>query len=260
MDDEFNVPGGDVILRAQGPPNRDFRVHKLVLSLASPFFGDMFGIPQPPNALTTGDEVIDVTDPPQALGLVLRLIYPFPPPNVNNLDLLVEGLVITDKYNIEGARARLRVELTKFVNDAPLRVYAIASRFGFDGEAEAAASSLTTSTYYLPALSDLPNDFKYILAPAYHKLIVLQTKHRDDIEDAVDAVLFEAACPDCKVAKALAEPRMRTNLLRIIYRGTQMSVAACIRELGIACKATCMTKFIEGVVVKLSGKNTVIRS
>jgi hypothetical protein len=257
MNDEFNAPDGDIILRAQGFPNRDFRVHKLVLSLASPVFRDMFGIPQPMNR-GADIEVVDVTDPPQALDIVLRLIYPFSPPNVDSLDLLVEGLIITDKYNIEGARARLRVRLTNFINEAPLRVYAVASRFGFDEEAEA-ASSLTTASY-LPALTDLPEDLKYIPVPAYHKLIVLHAKHRDFIEDAVDGVLFEPACLECKVAKALAEPRMRTKLVRIICRGTPITAASCIDELGIVCKATCMAKFVEGVVGKLGSKNTVIRS
>jgi len=259
MNDEFDGPDGDIILRAQGPPaNRDFRVHKLFLSIASPVFRDMFGIPQPtPVARGADIEIIDMTDPPRALHLVLKLIYPFPPPDIDRLDLLVEGLVITDKYNIEGARARLRLALTKFINDAPLRVYAIACRFGFDEEAEA-ASSLTT-TIYLPALTDLPDDLKYISAPAYHKLIVLHTKHRDDIEDAVDGVLFESACLECKVAKALAEPRMRTKLVRIICWGTPMTVATCIQDLGIVCKGTCMTKFVEGVVVRLGNKSKVTR-
>ena len=262
MNEEFNVPGGDIILRAQGSPNHhDFRVHKLVLSLASPVFRDMFGIPQPrPDALNVDIEVIDVTDPPRGFDLVLRLIYPFPPPNVDSLDILVEGLVIADKYNIESARARLREPLKKFIKEAPLRVYAIAVRFGFDEEAETAAS-LTTGVF-LPALTDLPDDpnLKYVSAPAYHKLIVLHEKHRYEIEDAVDAVLFEPGCLECKVAKALAEPRMRTKLVRIICRSVPISVAGCIEELGIPCRTTCMTKFVEGVVVKLGGKNTVIRS
>ena len=266
MSDGFNVPDGDIILRAQGSPHRDFRVHKLILSLASPFFRDMFSLPQPRSGggLTLGAkreadiEVVDVTDPPRALELVLKLIYPLLPPDVDNLDLLVEGLVITDKYNIEGARARLRAQLTRFTNEAPLRMYAIASRFGFDEEAEAAAALTTTS--YLPALIDLPDDFKYIPAPIYHKLILLHTNIRDSIEDAVDSVLFEPVCLECKVTKALAEARIRRKLVRIICRGTPTTVASCIGELGTICKAACMTKFVEGVVGRLSGRNTVIQA
>jgi hypothetical protein len=262
MDEEFSVPDGDIILRARGSPNhRDFRVHKLVLSLASLVFRDMFGIPQPRlNVPNVDIEVIDMTDPPRALDLVLRLIYPFPPPKVDNMDLLIEGLVITDKYDMGGARARLREPLNRFIKEAPLRVYAIASRFGFDEEAEA-ASSLTTDIF-LPALAndDLPDDFKDVPASIYHKLIVLHEKHREEIEDAIDAVLFLPICPVCKLAKALAEPRMRTKLVRIICQGVPMSVAVCVQELGVVCEAACMKKFIEDVIVGLGNKNAVIRS
>lgn len=258
MNEEFDAPDGDIILRALNPlAHRDFRVHKLILSLASPVFRDMFGIPQPrANAINVDTEIVEMTDPPRALDLVLRLIYPFPPPTVDSLDLLVESLVITDKYNIEGARARLREPLKRFIRESPLRVYAVASRFGFNEEAEM-ASSLTTSIF-LPALTNLPDDLKYIPAPTYHKLIMLHESHRDEIEDAVDAVLFEPACLECKVAKALAEARMRTKLVRIVCRGVPITVAACIQELGIVCRATCMTRFIEGVVVRLGGLNTAI--
>ena len=260
MSDEFNVPDGDIILRSQGSPNRDFRVHKLILSLASPVFRDMFSIPQPKSDTEpkVDTEVVDVTDPPQALDLVLRLIYPFPPPSVCSLGLIVDGIVIADKYNIEGARARLRLGLSKFISEAPLRVYAIASRFEFDEEAEA-ASALTVGNYYLPGLT-LPDDMQHMPAPVYHKLIVLHEKHRDEIEDIVDSVLFEPNCAECKVAKALAEPRMRTKLVRIICRWESITVALCVAELGVGCKASCMIKFVKDVVTKLGSKNGVIRS
>jgi len=137
----------------------------------------------------------------------------------------------------------------------PLRVYAIASRFGFEEEAEA-ASSLTTEIY-LPALADLPDDLKDISATTYHKLVRLHEKHREEIEDVIDGVLFEPICPNCKLAKLLAESRMRTKLVRMICRGETMTVSACIRELGIACKLTCMTKFVELVSTKLGGKSTI---
>jgi len=219
----------------------------------------MFGIPQPTPGIPKDDlEVIDVADPPQALDLVLTFIYPSPPPNIDSLDLLVEGLVITDKYNIKGAQAELRLRLTKFVKDDPLRAYAIASRFGFEEEAEE-ASSLTTGIY-LPALVDLPNDLKNIPAIAYHKLVRIHETYREEVEDVVDGVLFEPVCLECKVGKSLAEPRMRTKLVRMICRGEPMGVNECIRELGIACRAMCMTKFVEGVVARLGSKNTVIRN
>ena len=258
MNDEFSGPDGDIILRAHGSPNRDFRVHKLVLSLASPVFRDMFSIPQPKSREGADIDVVDVTDPPRALELIIRFIYPFPPPDIKSLDLLVEALFIADKYHIEGARAGLRVRLTNFINEAPLRVYAIASRFGFDEEAEA-ASSLTT-TIHLPALAELPDDLKHIPASVYHKLIVLHAKHREYIEDVVDAVSFKPACVECKAAKALAESRMRTKLARIICSGKPITVDSCVRGLGIACEGSCTAKFVESVAVKLGDENTVTGS
>ena len=259
MNDEFSGPDGDIILRAHGPPSRDFRVHKLVLSLASPVFRDKFSVPQPKSRGEADITVVDVTDPPRALELILRLIYPSPPPDIESLDLLVEALVIADKYLIEGARAGLRVRLTNFTNEAPLRVYAIASRFGFDKEAEA-ASSLTT-TIHLPALAELPDDLKHIPTPVYHKLIVLHAKHREYIEGVIDDVLFEPACVECKAVKGLAESRMRMKLVRIICESGKPITAdpQCVGGLGIACKGTCTVKFVENVAAKLGGKNTITR-
>jgi len=78
MSDEFDVPDGDIILRVQCSPNRDFRVQNLVLSFESPVFKVMFGIPQPPNALDVGNEVIGVTDLPHVIDLVQEVPAPTP--------------------------------------------------------------------------------------------------------------------------------------------------------------------------------------
>jgi len=258
MDDDFDAaPEGDIILRTHGPPYREFHVHKLILSLASPVFKDMFGVPQPKSNTSN---IVDVTDPPRALDLVLKLIYPFSPPKVNDLDLLVQGLIIADKYDIGAARVRLRESLNKFMRAEPLRVYAIASRFGLEEEAEAAA--LFTTGIYLPGLtsSKLPDDMAHIPAPVYHKLITLHEKHRHAMEDVVNDVQFEPSCPACKVMKEVAEPWLRTKLVRIICRGVPISVAASAQELSNdSCRGTCMAKFVTDAVVKLGRRNTVIR-
>jgi len=114
-DENFDAPDADIILRALGPPIRDFRVHKLLLSLASPVFKDMFSLPQPAlddsgESTVAKAEVVEVTDPTEALEIVLRMIYPFNSPSLNgNFNTLVECLVITDKYEIKGAKSRLQV-------------------------------------------------------------------------------------------------------------------------------------------------------
>ena len=133
MNEEFNVlADGDIILRAQcSPNNHKFRVHKLVLSLASPVFKDMFGITQPRRDMLNVDiEVIYMTDPPQGLDsdLVLRLIYSFPPPNVNSLVPPVEGPVTSNlvlpkkperraERRVEGATRIYPTRLDESAND-----------------------------------------------------------------------------------------------------------------------------------------------
>ena len=175
-DDIFNWPDGDVILRStRGTASRDFRVHKLILSLASPVFKDMFKIPQPLSEVAEAD-IVDLVDPPRAVELILRFIYPFPPPRIDNLTLLSEVLALTDKYDIEAARSQLRVSLLGFARSEPLRVYAIAYQLGFEGEMKIASSYAMSIN--LPELAELPDEFRSIPATAYHHLILLHTRHR----------------------------------------------------------------------------------
>jgi len=68
----FDNPDADVIIRSSD--NVDFRVFKLVLSLASPFFTVMFGLPQGPagsinekQETRNGIPVIQVTENSQVM-------------------------------------------------------------------------------------------------------------------------------------------------------------------------------------------------
>jgi len=89
--EKFDALDADIILRALGPPKRDFRVHKLILSLASPVFKGMFSLPQPAldgsrESTVAGIEIVEVTDPAGALDIILRMIYPsFTPPSPPSL-------------------------------------------------------------------------------------------------------------------------------------------------------------------------------
>jgi len=163
-DENFDAPDADIILRALGPPKHDFRVHKVLLSLASPVFKDMFSLPQP----TLGDsaestvaevEIVEVTDPADALDIVLRIIYPFDPPSLDgNFNTIVECLVIADKYDIKRAKLQLCSALTRMGATEPLRVYAVASRFGFANLVDSTSSHIILSVH-LAGIPELPDDF-----------------------------------------------------------------------------------------------------
>lgn len=179
-DETFNWSDGDVILRCtHGSDSRDFRLHKLFLSFASPVFKDMFKLSQPSSVAASDIDVVDVIDPPTILELLLRFIYPCPPPVIDNLALLTEVLVLADKYDVEAARARLRPSLAEFAKTEPLRVYAIACRLGLEEEKKT-ASSYTTSID-LSTLAQLPDEFKSVSAMEYQRLIRLHARYRKEV-------------------------------------------------------------------------------
>ncbi|KAI0698249.1 hypothetical protein BC835DRAFT_1466668 [Cytidiella melzeri] len=57
--DPFNLPTADVVFRTSD--HVDFHVHKLILSIASPFFTGMFSLPQPSSTLSINIEAIPIT-------------------------------------------------------------------------------------------------------------------------------------------------------------------------------------------------------
>ena len=148
----FTTEDGDVILRTGTGlgPKHEFRVHTLILSLASPVFKDMFTFPQPPNQNQTEQPdipVVDVPDSPEVLDAILRFIYPgVESPEFQNLSLLPVLLSAADKYNIASMSLTLREALTKFLPGDSFSVYAIACRFGFLEEAREAAMVSTSKS------------------------------------------------------------------------------------------------------------------
>ncbi|KAJ6612605.1 hypothetical protein B0H10DRAFT_1917951 [Mycena sp. CBHHK59/15] len=78
----FDSPTADVLLSSSDGVN--FRAHRLVLSLLSPVFGDMFQLPQP-----RGDTLIPqihLAESAMVLNRVLVFCYPGGQPVVDSVD------------------------------------------------------------------------------------------------------------------------------------------------------------------------------
>ena len=150
----FTTNDGDIVLRTGTEPDskHDFRVHKFILSLASPVFKDMFTFPQPSDQTLHEQHqlpVIDIPDPPKVLDAMLRFIYPgVEPPNITERQTLSALLMTADKYNITSIYPALRENLKAFSPLHSLWVYIIACRFGFSEEMRQAAK-LTTPNGFL---------------------------------------------------------------------------------------------------------------
>jgi len=123
----------------------NFRVHKLVLSLSSPFFDDMFSLPQPSDQdVVDGLPVVRLSEDAELLKCLLTMVYPIPSmiPNSYNKTLMV--LAASQKYDMDVVQSRIRAEtrdknLPMPIGAATFRAYAIASIKGLSSEKETLA-------------------------------------------------------------------------------------------------------------------------
>ena len=242
----FDWQDGDVILRSTHTTgSRDFRVHKIFLSFASPVFRDMFKLPQPPSPASEVDIVV-LSDPPQVLELILRFIYPCPSPVISDLTLLPEMLILADKYDIEVVRSGLRPSFTELAKIEPLRVYAIACRLGFEDEMKIASSH--TLSINLPTLTRLPDEFKLIPATEYHRLIHLHARYRDAILGVVTESLPTPT--NLLFGSGTSRDNLKKPIVDIITKGTPLNY----KSFALALKTE------HGIDVEADSSRNVVRS
>ncbi|KAJ7876244.1 hypothetical protein B0H13DRAFT_2347805 [Mycena leptocephala] len=160
----FDDVHADTILRASD--GVDFRVYRRFLSIASPFFKDMFSIPQP--ASEPDVPVIPVAEPSGLLDRVLRVWYPGAELIIdfNGLDQLIEIIeLVVSKYDIEF-----------YIDSNPLAVYAIACRYRWVQLAQAAAKKGLNLS--IPSLiqSNPTQHLMHIPAHHYQALLLYHNK------------------------------------------------------------------------------------
>jgi len=71
----FDVPDANLIIRSSDLV--DFRVHKPVLAMASPFFKDLLSLPQPSDSESIdGLPVVQLSDSSELLNGLISMLYP----------------------------------------------------------------------------------------------------------------------------------------------------------------------------------------
>jgi len=132
----FNDEDADLILRSKD--NVHFRAFKAILKKASSVFSDMFT--KPTNVDMDGIQTVDLTEDSETIDHLLRLCYPMQDPQFKNLDQVSVLAGVCEKYAMEDIMGRLaKVGLEPFVEDDPLRVYAISARINAEEVAKQAA-------------------------------------------------------------------------------------------------------------------------
>lgn len=175
---DFGLPNlhGDVILRSSDYIY--FRTFKLLLSLASPMFADMFRIPQPTlesdvNEMKDGVPMVNMEENSRVLEVLLSFCHPNHLVTLDSLDVLDNVLAGAMKFDMGAALrwAGPKLVQPKFVANQPLYAFGIACRHDLENKAFILAKSTLR-------LSDLPHEaeLKYIYNGSRRRLQAYRDK------------------------------------------------------------------------------------
>ncbi|KAL0576233.1 hypothetical protein V5O48_005743 [Marasmius crinis-equi] len=142
----FNDARADVILRTVD--GVDFRMHKSLLSFASPFFEGMFSLPQPDKPSTTalqnhdGLSIVPMPESSKVVEKLLMFCHPAHAPVLESLDevrLVIEPAL---KYDMAGIVKRIIAQLEPIIFEEPLRSYCVSWQFKLTDQVQKAAKLL----------------------------------------------------------------------------------------------------------------------
>lgn len=194
----YDFEDADIVLRTHR--SKGFRVHRSVLSVASPVLRAL--VAEAPKTSPEDDEKgelpeVNVEDAPEDLDLLLRLIYPVTPsPKFEDFDTLSRAFAILQKYQVEGAQGLLKPMLISpsFLASDPVRAYALACRLGFKEEAEVAAPLAATTDFTATIRAE---DLRKMSGIDYHRLVVLSKERlKKSKSDIFSFPLQCASCPN----------------------------------------------------------------
>jgi len=163
----------DVTLRSSD--NVDFHVYKLILSLASPIFKDMFSLPQlsisPQDGPGLSDDkaIVPLSEDSRTIAIFLKFCYPAADPELETLEEVQSTLEMMRKYVVGEVQKRLVKVLIspKFIEKEPVRVFAIACRYKLEVEARLAAKYSLGHDLF----GEFSTDLEHISAATYHRLL-----------------------------------------------------------------------------------------
>ncbi|KAJ8481259.1 hypothetical protein ONZ51_g6109 [Trametes cubensis] len=194
----FNDGAADLVIKTAA--ETEFMVYRSILAAASPVLANRIATAaeraaaEAPQAAPGSRLQIDLPESDFVLETLLRFIYPIPDPVLPDLDDIADVYdAAANRYSVACAVSALKTALAspRFLDVEPVRIYALAKRFGIDD----LASIATRATLRQPAEWADYEEFQNMSAQDYHALL---STHRRIARDAVaclssDAVLRTAA-------------------------------------------------------------------
>jgi hypothetical protein len=179
----FTKPSADVVIKSAD--GIEFKVHKVILSEASPFFDDMFSLPQNSVKSTSIDgtsadgslPVLDMTEDAHTINYLLHTIYPIADLTLPTLNEAAAVMGAAQKYQIEQALNSAQKQALTFAEHAPVRVYALACFYKNAEVAQAAARFALRKS----SPGQYVKELDLISATSYHRLLQYQSDARSKI-------------------------------------------------------------------------------
>ena len=247
---DFCADDADVVIRAAG--TLDFRAHKFILSLVSPVFKDMFTVPQPPTNTSDTLPHVDVDESADTWENILRTIYPMPHPIIDDIDDLESLLLAAKKYEMRPLFDIHKncLKSPEFVQEAPLRLYAIACACGLEDQAKSIArnSELLMVTKH----SDV-GDLEGLTLISYHRLVTFLVKRDNEwcrILDKACIPTYRLPCHcDSKMKEELYR-KIREDLKGLSFRSEEVYIKTLRNRLESQprCGNGCVT---DGFAIKI---------
>jgi len=113
------VPDANLIIRSSDLVN--FRVHKSILAMVSPFFRDLFSLHQLPDSeFVDGLPLIKLSEHAELLNTLLSLIYPVCVAIPDSYEKVLNLLAACQKYDMVQVQSSIRTEVSRGCFPAPV--------------------------------------------------------------------------------------------------------------------------------------------
>ncbi|KAI0259119.1 hypothetical protein BC834DRAFT_974561 [Gloeopeniophorella convolvens] len=221
-------PYPDVILRSCDGKN--FFVHRSTLTVSSPFFEDMFSLPNPQanvgedsEDMQNGLPIIRMTEHSEVLDVLLSVLYPSPLPAIDSYTFVLQVLACAQKYQMESTMDLIR-SLTaagrfprRPADDDLLHAYVAATRNRLAQETRDTASLSLDHQLSFDGFKDV---LRFLEGPAAYALL----QYRIGCQKAVDTCLDSALSGTSSAVLGFLEPATRSFR---DYYGNQREYSHC---------------------------------
>ncbi|KAF8491514.1 hypothetical protein F5888DRAFT_1053594 [Russula emetica] len=170
----------------------NFKVHKPVLAMASPFFKDLLSLHQPPDSESVdGLPVVQLSEDSELLSTLVSMLYHLRPTIPNSYDKVLYLLAACQKYEMASMQSYIRAEVSHGVfptpkGAEPFSAYAIASSKRLVPEMENAARQTLDHPMTFEVLGE---GLRLFEGWALRDLANLRKRYRDNLKSCFKSFL-----------------------------------------------------------------------